>query len=84
MTEQPDGVIACTADDLHPYGCLGESGGCIHCQRVTSDEHNPRVCPVCIVDVAEWTDEEWEAWEAAPLADGQALDAWRQAVRGWA
>lgn len=39
-------IHVCTADDMHPYNCLGD-GKCIHCDAKVTDNHNPKNCALC-------------------------------------
>jgi len=44
-TRKPEAYL-CFADDMHPYNCLGK-GKCIHCDKKTTQYHNPLKCVLC-------------------------------------
>lgn len=47
IAQLKNAAFACSADDMHPYACDGEDGGCIHCMRTITDRHDPERCWLC-------------------------------------
>jgi len=43
---EPTITHLCTADNMHPYDCLGD-GKCIHCDAKVTENHNPKTCALC-------------------------------------
>lgn len=35
----------CTSDDFHPYECKYQT--CIHCNKIKSENHEPKQCWLC-------------------------------------
>lgn len=69
------------ASNFHPYECGGSEQGCIHCEELVTDEHDPELCALCNFDDDEDTASLRARVRAAEAERDEALAAAPPAVK---